>query len=183
MATRWRAMNGLVVALGLGGMAASITPRDCPARRRRTSEPPGGRPSARPGGGRDPEGRLADGRGHHLDCEPRIREVITVPGASTPGGEPESGGTDRLIGPGGECRADAPDGRDVGPNDLGLRQGGEGAGTGRPAPRAEGHGVRPRMARGPGRIPPSSADADKSVVPAGHHLDASPQASPQAPPP
>ena len=31
MATRWRAMNGLVVALGLGGMGASIAPRDCPA--------------------------------------------------------------------------------------------------------------------------------------------------------
>src|SRR4051812_17041071 len=31
MATRWRAMNGLVVALGLGGLGASIAPRDCPA--------------------------------------------------------------------------------------------------------------------------------------------------------
>ena len=131
MATRWRAMNGLVVALGLGGMAASIAPRDCPAQ-----EVPGppSLPAVHPLD-RAVGATLKDGWPTVVvitsTASPESAAVIAVLAAGAPGQGAEPGGTDRVVGPGGECRADAPDGRDVGPHDPGLRQGSEGAGAGR----------------------------------------------------
>ena len=184
MATRWRAMNGLVVALGLGGMAASIAPRDCPAQEvPGPQSPPAVHPLDRAVGA-----TLKDGWPTVVvitsTSSPESETVIAVLAAGAPGQGAEPGGTDRVVRPGGECLADAPDGRDVGPDDPGLRQGSEGAGAGRRQLR-EPKDTESALAwlEALGAVPASSADADTAVVRTGHQHNASPQASPQAPPP
>ena len=183
MATRWRAMNGMVVALGLGGMAVSIAPRDCPAQEvPRPLSPPAVHPLDRAVGA-----TLKDGwptvvvitSSSSLESRRLLQSLQQAPQAR------ELSRAGQIVSLGMEANATRM--RRMGvtsaPMILVYGRGSKGL-------ELAGSMLQPKDTESAiawlealGAVPPSSAKADAAVVRTSHQHIASPQASPQAPPP
>lgn len=183
MATRWKVRNGMVVALGLGGLAASIAPRYCPAEEvPRPLSLPAVHPLDRAVGV-----TLKDGwptvvvitSSASLESQRLLQSLQLAPQAHalSQAGQIVSLGME----------ANAARMRRMGvtsaPVILVYGRGSKGL-------ELAGRLLHPKDAESAiawlealGAVPASSAMADAAVVRTGHQHNASPQASPQAPPP